>query len=211
MMSPAGMEGAFVTILFTDLVGSSALFARHGDEAADALRREHYDALRRAAAGHGGTVVKSTGDGLMVTFPSAVAAVRCAVAMQRATTGAADGLELRIGLDAGEPLPDDDDFYGMPVIVASRLCDAAGAGEILATAVVCQIAGSRIAEPIEPAGAMRLRGVAERIATARVRWREDGAVAPAPPEPATIARPIRVVVADDQRLVRAGFRVILEE
>ena len=121
------MEGSFVTIMFTDLVGSAALFARRGDEAADAVRREHFAALRRAVAEHGGREVKSTGDGLMVVFASAVAAVRCAVAMQRATAVAGE-LELRIGLDAGEPLPEGEDLYGTPVIVASRLCDAAEAG-----------------------------------------------------------------------------------
>ena len=98
------MDEPFVTILFTDLVGSASLFERHGDEAADAVRREHFDALRRAVAEHGGREVKSTGDGLMVAFPSAVAAVRCAVDMQRATAAAGE-LELRVGLDAGEPLP----------------------------------------------------------------------------------------------------------
>ena len=86
--------------------------------------------------------------------------------MQRATTGAAGELALRIGLDAGEPLPDGDDLYGTPVIVASRLCDAAGAGEILASEVVRQIAGPRVAELIQPAGALRLRGLAERVAAA---------------------------------------------
>ncbi len=88
--------------------------------------------------------MKSTGDGLMVAFASAVAAVRCAVDMQRATA-AVGGLPLRVGLDAGEPLPDGDDLYGTPVIVASRLCDTAGRGEILASEVVCRIAGPRLA------------------------------------------------------------------
>ena len=137
------MNGPFVTILFTDLCGSAALFDRRGDEAADALRREHFAALRRAVAEHGGREVKSIGEGLMVAFSSAVAAVRCAVDMQRATTGADGELALRVGLDAGEPLPDDEDLYGTPVIVASRLCDAAGEGEILASEVVCQIVEPR--------------------------------------------------------------------
>ena len=199
------MEGSFVTILFTDLVGSAALFEQQGDEAADAIRREHFEALRRAVEEHRGREVKSTGDGLMVAFTSAVAAVRCAVDMQRATAGQ----ELRIGLDAGEPLPESEDLYGTPVIVASRLCDSAGAGEILASEVVCRIAGPRIAELIQPAGALRLRGVGERVAAAQVRWREDAE--PPAPEPSTPRREIRVVVADDQQLVRAGFRVILED
>ena len=197
------MEAAFVTILFTDLVGSTSLFDQHGDEQADALRREHFAALRRALADHGGREVKSTGDGLMVAFPSAVAAVRCAIDMQRGASGSA----MRIGLDAGEPIPEGDDLYGTPVIVASRLCDSAGPGEILASEVVCRVAGPRIQESIQPAGALRLRGIGQRVAAGRVLWGEDAqrppAAEPAPP------REITVVVADDQQLVRAGFRVIL--
>jgi DNA-binding NarL/FixJ family response regulator len=199
------MSGPFVTILFTDFVGSSSMFDRHGDEAADGLRREHY-----AVGEHGGREVKSTGDGLMVAFPSAVSAVRCAVVMQRAIAALPGGLGLRIGVDAGEPLPEGDDLYGMPVIVASRLCDAADAGEILASGIVCQIAGARVAELIGPAGALRLKGIAERVSASQVHWREEEPTAP-DPEPPAATKPITVVIADDQRLLRTGFRVILEE
>jgi DNA-binding NarL/FixJ family response regulator/class 3 adenylate cyclase len=198
----------FVTILFTDLVGSTALFSRRGDEKADAIRREHFGALRKAVERHGGREVKSTGDGLMVAFTSAVAAVRCAVQMQHATTGAEAGLELRVGLDAGEPLPEGDDLYGTPVIVASRLCDAAAAGEILASDIVCRIAGPRLEELVQPAGAMRLSGIAERVVVSRVQWRQDDE--PTAPEAARPPDQIRVVIADDQHLLRHGFRVILE-
>ena len=172
------MEPAFVTILFTDLVGSASLFDRHGDEVADRLRREHFAALRKAIADHDGREVKSTGDGLMVAFPSAVSAVRCAVDMQRART-AAQGLGLRIGLDAGEPIVEGDDLYGTPVIVASRLCEAAGAGEVLASEVVRQVAGRRVAELMRPSGAMRLKGLSEPVHVATVLWRETGTA----PEP----------------------------
>jgi adenylate cyclase len=117
------MEQSFVTILFTDLVGSASLFSSRGDDAADAVRREHFTGLRRVVEQHAGREVKLTGDGLMVEFSSAVAAVRCAIDMQRATAGAPDSLGLRVGIDAGEPLREEDDLYGTPVIVASRLCD----------------------------------------------------------------------------------------
>jgi DNA-binding NarL/FixJ family response regulator/class 3 adenylate cyclase len=204
------VESAFVTILFTDLVGSSALFDRRGDEAADAVRRAHFDVLRRAVAEHGGHIVKSTGDGLMVTFTSTVSAVRCAVAMQRSTAERGD-LELRIGLDAGEPLAEDGDLYGRPVNVASRLCDAAGPGGILASAVVGQIAGPRVDAPMRPAGATRLRGIAERVATVQVDWAADaGAAEHDRRANAPAQRTISVVIADDLQLVRAGFRVILD-
>ena len=74
------VEGSFVTIMFTDVVGSTTLYDRYGDDEGDARRARHFAVLREAVAAHDGREVKSTGDGLMVTFSSAVAAVRCAVA-----------------------------------------------------------------------------------------------------------------------------------
>jgi len=207
MMVPV-VEESFVTILFTDLVNSTAMFGSHGDDAADALRREQFATQRLALAEHGGREVKSTGDGLMVAFPSAVAAVRCAIQMQR-SAGGGEGLELRVGLDAGEPLPDGDDLFGTPVIVASRLCDLADAGEILASEVVCRIAGPRIEEQIRPAGPLKLRGVTDKVAAGHVLWRAHGDIE-APSEAPAPAREISVVIADDQRLVRTGFKVILD-
>jgi DNA-binding NarL/FixJ family response regulator/class 3 adenylate cyclase len=204
------VEPSFVTIMFTDVVGSTTLYDRYGDDEADARRGRHFAVLREVVAAHEGREVKSTGDGLMVTFSSAVAAVRCAVELQRATTGAPDGLDVRIGIDAGEPLAEGGDLYGTPVIVASRLCDAAGPGEVLATEVVRQIAGPRVAELMRPAGSFRVKGISESVATALVRWREDeGEDAPPAREDAPL-RPITVVIADDQRLLRTGFRVILD-
>ena len=203
-------EAPFLTIMFTDLVGSTALFDRHGDDAADTLRREHFASLRAAVAEHGGREIKSAGDGLMVAFTSAADAVRCAIDIQRATTGAEGGLPVRIGLDAGEPLAEGEDLHGTPVIVASRLCDAAGEGEVLASEVVRRVASSRVTALMRPAGAMRFKGLSEPVSVAIVQWREDEAQRPPPSDPDAPARPITVVIADDQRLLRTGFRVILE-
>ena len=157
-MKTGGSGETFVTILFTDLVGSTSLFERDGDDAADVVRHEHFTAQRRAVAEHGGREVKSTGDGLMMAFSSAVAAVRCAVDMQRAMADTPGKLALRVCLDAGEPLADGEDLYGTPVIVASRLCDSAGAGQILATEVVRHVAGPRADELMRSAGELRLHG-----------------------------------------------------
>jgi DNA-binding NarL/FixJ family response regulator len=199
------MDAPFLTILFTDLVGSTARFDRLGDAAADEVRRRHFAAIRRAVAELGGHEVKSTGDGLMVSFGSAAAAVRCAIAMQRACEG--QGWGLRVGLDAGEPVAEDGDLYGRPVTVASRLCDAADDGEILVSETVRAVAAGRVPEPIRPRGTLRLKGITERVAIAQVQWRDDAA----PPPPAEApARPITVVIADDQQLLRSGFRVILD-
>ena len=210
MTQPSAMQASFVAILFTDLVGAAALFERHGDDAADALRRGHFARLRAAIDAHGGREIKSTGEGLMVAFTSAAAAVRCAVEMQRQTSGTVGGLQARIGIDAGEPLADGDDLYGTPVIVARHLCDAAADGEVLATAVVRQVAGPRVTAIMRPAGAIRVTGLSEVVSIATVHWREDDGEQTAPPEAEAPARPITVVIADDQRLLRAGFRVILD-
>ena len=76
-----------VTVVFTDLVGSTELASRLGHDAYEALRQEHFTALRTAVAAHSGTEVKTTGDGLMLRFDSAANAVACAIAMQQATDG----------------------------------------------------------------------------------------------------------------------------
>jgi DNA-binding NarL/FixJ family response regulator/class 3 adenylate cyclase len=207
---PSAMQASFVTILFTDLVGAAALFERHGDDDADVLRREHFARLRAAIVAHDGREIKSTGEGLIVAFTSAAAAVRCAVEMQRETSGTVGGLQARIGIDAGEPLADGDDLYGTTVIVARHLCDAAGDGEVLASEVVRRVAGPRVSTIMRPAGALRLKGLSEVVSIATVHWREDSGEQTAPPEPEAAARPITVVIADDQRLLRAGFRVILD-
>ncbi|MEJ7798667.1 MAG: response regulator [Solirubrobacteraceae bacterium] len=201
------MEGPFVTILFTDCVATTPRHHR-AEVAAAAVRRQHFTLLRAAIAEHGGREVRSTGDGLMVAFASASAAVGCAVDMQRAASEVHDGSALRIGISAGEPLAEGDDLYGTPVTVASRLCDAAGSGQILASDVVRQIAGSRVDERMAPAGTLRLRGIEERVATVEVRWRGDDE--PQAPCAAIAQKEITVVIADDERLLRTGFRVILD-
>jgi class 3 adenylate cyclase len=206
MMS--AVEAPFVTILVTDLVGSTALFARHGDDAAEALRRTHLDALRAAVDEHGGREVSPAGDGLTATFASAVTALRCAVAMQEATTGTEDRLALRVGVDAGEPVGAGEDVYGTPVIVARRLCEMAEPGEILASDVVCRVAGPRLGHEMSTLGALRLRDIEERVPASRVLWRAaDTARADVG---TVVAKPITAVIVDDERLLRTGFRVILE-
>ena len=95
-----------VTVLFTDLVGSTELASALAPEAGDELRRAHFALLRQAIAASGGTEVKNLGDGLMVVFPAASAALSCAVAMQQAVDRdnrrAPRPLGLRVGLSAGE-------------------------------------------------------------------------------------------------------------
>jgi WD40 repeat protein/DNA-binding SARP family transcriptional activator len=146
VVTPARLGGV-VFILFTDVVASTEVLNRLGDEAADELRREHFGLLRDALADHGGQEVKNVGDGLMVVFASGVEAVSCAVEMQRAVEAcnqdASEPLHIRIGLHVGEPMRDEDDFFGSPVVIAHRLCEAAASGQIIASELVRELLDSR--------------------------------------------------------------------
>ena len=116
-----------VTLLFTDLVNSTELLQRVGDERAQRIFQAHHRLLKDIVAAHGGQEVKWLGDGLMTVFASAADAVRAAVAMQQAARRRAAGerLALRVGLHAGEALREETDYFGTPVVIARRLCEQA--------------------------------------------------------------------------------------
>jgi class 3 adenylate cyclase/tetratricopeptide (TPR) repeat protein len=171
-----------VTVLFTDLVGSTELSSALAPEAADELRRKHFSALRQAIAASGGTEVKNLGDGLMVVFPTSSGALACAVAMQQAVDRDNDGTErplgLRVGLSAGEATKETDDYFGDPVVEASRLCARAEAGQILATDLLRMAAGRRSPHTFSSLGELELKGLPEPIETLEVGWEPLGEAAP---------------------------------
>ena len=171
-------SSTMVTLLFTDLVASTELLAQLGDDAAEEVRRAHFSLLRQAIAETGGEEVKSLGDGLMVVFDSAVEALRCAVAIQRGVerynaAGAGPELALRVGVHAGEPLRDGADFHGESVVTASRLCNEAEGGQILASELVAGLVGSRGGFRFCPAGRVPLKGLPEPVAAVTVDWRSS--------------------------------------
>ena len=116
------------TILFSDLVGSTELMQRAGDDDAQRIFKAHYRLLRDALSANGGAEVKSLGDGLMVAFASTADAVRCAISMQQAARRpvAGERVTIRVGLNAGDALRDEGDYFGTAVVTARRLCDRAG-------------------------------------------------------------------------------------
>src|SRR3954447_23409118 len=146
-----------VTVLFTDLVGSTALSARLDPATDDRLRDAHFTQLRAAVDAVGGTVVKNLGDGLMVIFDSARAALSGAVRMQQAVerhNRSGEPLAVRIGLATGEATESDGDYFGDPVVTAARLCALADGGQILATEVVRVVAGRHPGVDSVDAGAL---------------------------------------------------------
>lgn len=136
-----------VTIMFTDIEGSTELFERIGDGAARRVLSEHNQLVRGEVAAHGGHEVKCNGDGFMVVFPSAAKALRCAASLQRRFTDfqADQGRErvrVRIGLHTGDIEAQDGDFVGRAVTLAARVADTAMGGEVLVSSLVRELAGS---------------------------------------------------------------------
>jgi adenylate cyclase len=137
-----------VTILFTDMEGSTALTQRLGDDGAQKVVRAHNRIVREALAAHGGSEIKHTGDGLMVSFPSATRALECAVTIQKRVAEHVAKhpdvpLSVRVGLNAGEPVAEAGDYFGTAVQLAARICDMASPGEILVSAVVRDLAAGK--------------------------------------------------------------------
>lgn len=196
--TPASTPSPVMTFLFTDVVGSTELLDRLGETAAEETRQAHFRLLREAVNAAGGTEVKNLGDGLMVAFASPLAALTCAVEMQRAvsqaTPGPARSVAVRIGLHAGEPMRDDADFFGTPVIVAKRLCDQAQAGQILASALVWDLVGRHRdhGRTFRHLGGLSLKGLGEPVAAGEVVWQspDQPAVPGATSEPSPLPAPL---------------------
>jgi class 3 adenylate cyclase len=136
-----------VTILFSDIEGSTEINERLGDTRWMELLRAHHRVIRGQVQAYGGFEVKVMGDGFMVAFPGARRAVQCARAIQQAIASEFDGgaepqIRVRIGLHTGEVLREQDDFYGKNVVLAARIAQQAAGGEILASALVKELVQS---------------------------------------------------------------------
>ncbi len=173
------MGGEIVSVLFTDLVGSTQLLDRLGDDAAERVRQTHFGLLREAVRTRRGHEVKNLGDGLMVVFPSVVDALDCAVAIQRRVrryneTGQGPTLHVRVGVHVGEPIREEGDYFGATVNVAKRLCDRAAADEILTSQLVVDLVGARGAFAFHSRGELDLKGLARPVPASMLDW-EAGA------------------------------------
>ena len=168
-------------ILAADVVGYSA---KMGADDADTLARVR--TLRSAvieplAATHGGRLFKSMGDGFLVEFPSAVQALRCAIAIQSALNAQAEGLRLRIGVHQGEVVAEGDDLFGDGVIVAARLEPLAENGGIVISSRVKEDASGKIPLEVDDLGEPPLKNIAARVRVYRVRTGGTGMAASSAP------------------------------
>ncbi len=176
--SSATGPGGTRTVLFTDLVGHTEMMSRLGDAKGRDVLREHERITREVLKANGGTEVKTMGDGFMASFGSVTKAVECAVALQKTVEEWNTGvgahhdapLQVRCGLNAGEPIEEDGDLFGATVILASRIAGKAEGGEILVADTVrglCSGKGFLFSDR----GEFVAKGFEEPVRVYEVRWR----------------------------------------
>lgn len=170
--SSAEMDSGHRAILFTDIVGSTAMTSRLGDRLATELVRAHDALVHRCLDQFSGREVKHTGDGVMATFASTTAAVDCAMAIQREfehyNRGNAEPIHIRIGLDCGEPVEDSNDLFGSTVQLAARLCAVASSDQILVSENIFREYGA--ADLFDQAKRRRLKGFSKPVLAFQCDW-----------------------------------------
>ena len=206
VVPPSGL----VTVLFTDIVGSTALIQRLGDDAFEPVRRDHFQMLTDAVVASGGTAVKNLGDGLMAVFGSSVDAMGCAVAIQQSIArynrrSSGPHFDVRVGIHIGEPVVEGGDYYGTPVVVARRLCDCASGGEILVSKLLTDLVGSRGGFELQALNAVALKGIDGDVPVCRLAWSEQSSL-PLPSAVKALREGNFVGRADEAATVRDAWR-----
>lgn len=176
---------ATVTVLITDVVGSTRLRTGRGEAVAHKDLQAHSDVVLQQIAAHGGRVVKTAGDEFMVAFDSARRAVECAVAVQ---TGLAEQnlrhpdreVHVRIGINTGEVIVEGEDLFGAAVAAAKRIEGKAVGDQILVSEVVRGVVGAFKEIEFVDKGRVRLKGFPERWRLYEVAWQAEV------PEPAPL-------------------------
>jgi class 3 adenylate cyclase len=210
------LNRALRTVLFTDIVASTERVVASGDERWRAVLQRFGETTAEAAERYGGTVLKSTGDGHLMTFEGPTQAIRCAEMMRDDAERL--GIEIRVGIHTGECELMDADIGGIAVHIAARILGQAGAGEILVSRTVRDlVVGSGIG--FQERGVVELRGVPGRWELvevdrhgARTGSREaELAAAPTPGPGAAMRRSDRAVAIMARRtpwIIRGMARLV---
>ncbi|MEA2362477.1 MAG: eukaryotic-like serine/threonine-protein kinase [Thermoleophilaceae bacterium] len=164
-------DGA-VTLVLSDIEGSTELIEEVGERRWAEMLRDHNAIVRGLAQAHDGTVVKSHGDGFMLAFPSAHSALHCAIEVEQAfAAGPPDtASKIRIGAHSGFVLAEAEEFYGRNVVLAARIADRAGGGEILVSAAAKQYTESDPSLRFEHRGDFRLKGLVGEHTVYALLW-----------------------------------------
>jgi adenylate cyclase len=168
------------TVVFADLVGSTGIFERLGDETAGRFVTQLTTALSKTFEQHHGRVVKLLGDGLFVVFPREGDAIEACLAIQIRLQerpvhpgGNLGAVQMQMGVETGEVVEIAGDCYGDAVNSAARLADLAGAAQILTTQRVVDALSPGQREQLRSLGPMYLRGKSDATEVYRVDWQVD--------------------------------------
>jgi class 3 adenylate cyclase/tetratricopeptide (TPR) repeat protein len=199
-----------LTIMMTDIVGSTELRRARGDHDADDILALQAAIVQHKVAEFGGRLRKSLGDGFLISFPSNVAAVRAAVAIQRAldehnTADPQGAVEVRIGIHSGEVAERDGDLLGQAVHAAARVMAEAVGGEILITDEIREDAEPQLDYSFLDSGLFWLRGFAERWRLYEVSWNDTSTGA------RSIALPARRTPLVEREAERATLRQLIDD
>ena len=162
------------TVMFTDIVGSTDMTQRLGDEQAMEMLQLHDRIVREALDVHSGREVKHTGDGIMASFVSAAAAIRCGMQLQNelrdySASHPEQPLQVRVGVAAGEPVEHHNDLFGSTVQLSARLCAHAEPEQIVVSNVVAELCLGKGVDFMD-LGALSLKGFAQPVRAHAVRW-----------------------------------------
>ena len=163
-----------VTVLFTDIVGSTAMTQALGDAGAQNVVRAHNRVVREALSANAGSEVKHTGDGIMASFNRTSDGVDAAIQIQRETAqhnlnNPELPLHLKIGLNAGEPIAEDNDLFGTVVQLAARIVDTASADQIYISEIVRGLCAGKNYQ-IADRGGFEMKGFASAVNIFEVVW-----------------------------------------
>src|SRR4051794_11763930 len=180
-------------ILAADVAGYSRLMGADEEGTLERLKTLRRELVDPKIAEHKGRIVKTTGDGLLVEFASVVDAVRCGVAVQQAMpereigVAADDRIELRIGINLGDVIVEDDDLYGDGVNIAARIEALADVGGVFVSNTVHDHVRDRLPFVFEDLGEQQVKNIARPVRVYRVR---SGAVAKSPSAPSLPGLPL---------------------
>ncbi len=194
------VQRRLAAILAADVVGYSAMVGTDELGTLARVRTLRADFFEPLAAKHGGRLFKTTGDGFLAEFASAVQALRCAIAIQEKLRELPDGLRLRIGLHQGEVVADGDDLLGDGVIIAARLEPLAQPGGICISARVREDAAGKMALEVDDLGTPELKNIGARIQVFRVRLGAGGRPSlPLPDKPSLVVLPFQNMSGDPEQ------------
>lgn len=183
-VNEAAQKTLDIAILFTDLVASVATTQRIGEEQAMRLVQNHNQIVAVALKRNRGHQVKHTGDGIMAVFPRVADGLAAAVDIQRqcqehnqVTPG--EQIQLRIGLSAGQPVQENNDYFGTIVQLSARLSSLGEPGDIHCDAVFADYVKENAVAPLSTPFDVPLKGFAQQQTVYRVEWQNDAPIAEA--------------------------------